>query len=75
MQRNYRNQQEMRWFDMNLDTWQELKGKDELGFCKDCGKKIWVYWHTKILDQFKRKVYPLMERCANCHFKHERGTN
>jgi len=48
---------------MNLDIWEELKGKDELAYCKKCGKKIWAFWHTD-----SNLVSGRMEKCGPCFF-------
>lgn len=48
---------------MNLSIWEQLKRKDELARCKDCGKKIWKFWHVMV-----RGNYPEMDKCGNCFF-------
>lgn len=53
----------------------ENTNTEEIVNCKDCNKTFWKYWHIPIKDKFKRTVYPLMERCAPCTFKHERNKN
>lgn len=40
---------------------------EELGRCKKCGKKFWIYWHVKVKDRI-----PTMEYCAPCYFKNKK---
>ena len=55
---------------MNLDIWKELERKDELTNCEECGKKMWIFWHTD-----SNMVTGGMRRCAPCHFKTTRNSN
>lgn len=52
--------------------WQELKGKDELGKCETCGKKIWKFWHipTERNADGSLQDPPEMTECAPCLFSH-----
>ena len=52
---------------MNLDIWEELKKEDELAHCEECGKNMWLYWHTD-----SNIINGGMKRCGPCHFKSRR---
>ena len=45
------------------EVWQELKEKDALVNCKDCGVKIWKFWHIAVDG-----VIPEMDKCGPCYF-------
>ncbi len=36
-----------------MNIWYNLKRKDELTYCKRCGKKIWKFWYS---DKLYSKV-------------------
>jgi hypothetical protein len=54
---------------MSPDAWEELEEKGAVTHCKDCGKRIWKFWHTAD----KNKEFPAMELCAPCFFRIESG--
>jgi len=46
-----------------MNIWYNLKRKDELTYCKRCGKKIWKFWYS---DKLYSK--DAMTLCAPCYF-------
>jgi hypothetical protein len=57
---------------INNPNWDESLDPDEITYCKDCGKKIWAYWHADCVGNVntpaKRKSMTL---CAPCFFAKE----
>lgn len=49
-----------------MDIWNILQEKEELGECKKCGKKIYIYWRKKKAWETN---YKKMDLCSPCYNK------
>jgi len=47
------------------DLWDGLREKNEVAYCKECMKKIWIYWHG---DDPRLKEKGETGKCAPCFF-------
>ena len=55
---------------MNAQVMQQLRGKEELAYCKKCMRPIWIYWYRG--EEYKK--VKRMDLCGPCYFgtrKHE----